>query len=143
VGTAVVGSAAMALVYATVPAVWFQQRTGQWLAAAARPGDTAVVAYGHASILETADLPSPYPYLWSVPMRTLDPDQRLLRTTLAGDRAPAWLVEVNDLGSWGIDEGGRLRALVERRYRVVAEVCGNPVWLRQDLNRSPGAAPRC
>jgi hypothetical protein len=141
--TAVVGSAGMAVVYATVPGVWFQERTGRWLAAAATPGDTAVVAYGHASILEAADLPSPYPYLWSVPMRTLDPEQDLLRATLAGDRAPAWLVEVNPLDSWGIDADGRLRDLVERRYRVVAEVCGNPVWLRHDLERDPGPVPRC
>ncbi|GAA2724393.1 glycosyltransferase family 39 protein [Cellulomonas aerilata] len=141
--TAAVGSIGMAVVYATVPDVWFQQRAGQWLGATAAPGDSAVVAYGHASILEAADLPSPYPYLWSVPMRTLDPEQDLLRSTLAGGAAPAWVVQVNPLDSWGIDSGGRLRAVVERRYRVVTEVCGTRMWLRADLTREPAPLPEC
>jgi hypothetical protein len=141
--TAVVGSAAMAVVYATVPDVWFQQRTGEWLAASSAPGDTAVVTYGQPSVLEAADMASPYPYLWSVPVRTLDPELDLLRRTLAGPRAPEWLVEMDDLDSWGIDDGGRLRALVAERYRVVAEVCGHPVLLRADVVRRLAEPPVC
>jgi hypothetical protein len=141
--TAVVACVAEVVVYAAVPAVWFQQRTGEWLAASAEPGDTAVVPYGHPSVLEAADLPSSYPYLWSVPVRTLDPDLDRLVATLDGEDAPAWLVRMNDLDSWGIDDGSRLRDLVAERYRVVAEVCGREVLLREDLERDLAPEPTC
>jgi hypothetical protein len=142
-GCAVVGALLVTLVYATVPWVWFQQRTGEWLAASSRPDDSVVVAYGSPSILESADLPSPYPYLWSLPMRTLDPQQARLRATLAGPNAPTWLVKVNPINSWDIDGSGRLRSLVETRYRVVASVCGHDVWLRADLDRDLAPPPDC
>jgi hypothetical protein len=134
---------AMSLVYAVVPHVWFQERTGRWLAETAAPGDTAFVAYGHPSVLEAADLSSPYPYLWSLPMRTLDPAQHRLRRTLAGPDAPTWLVQINRPDSWGIDRDGRLRALIEARYEHVAEVCGHAVLVRSDVTRVPAPLPRC
>jgi hypothetical protein len=139
----VVACLAMAVVYATVPWVWFHQRTGEWLAASSRPGDTVFVAYGSPSVLEEADLETPYPYLWSLPMRTEDPDQRRLRALLEGPRAPTWIVEMNDLGSWGIDAEGHLQALVEERYDVVETVCENPVWLRTDRPRELAPPPEC
>jgi 4-amino-4-deoxy-L-arabinose transferase-like glycosyltransferase len=140
---AALGTVAAVVVHATVPPVWYSQRIGDWLADAKDPGDTGFVAYGHASVLETADLPSPYPHLWSVPMRTLDPEQTRLRTTLAGSRAPSWIVQVNGLNAWRIDDDGELRALVQERYRVVAEICGEPVWLRRDLARALPPTPPC
>jgi hypothetical protein len=88
-------------------------------------------------------MPSPYPYLWSVAMRTSDPGQVRLRATLAGPDAPTWLVEVTGLDAWHIDQGARLRALVRDRYRVVAEICGHPVLLRQGLTRELPAPPPC
>ncbi len=142
-GSAALGAVVVATVYATVPSVWFQQRAGDWLAASGRPGDTAVVVYGHASVLEAAGMQSPYPHLWSLPMRTLDPTQARLRATLQGPRAPAWVVQMGHLDSWRIDKGARLRGVMERRYRVVAEVCGRRVWLRSDLDRRLAPAPRC
>jgi hypothetical protein len=141
--SAVLGSVLVGLVYLTVPAVWFQERTGQWLASSSRPGDSAVVAYGNPAILEAADLPSPYPHLWSLPMRTLDPDQTRLRAALAGPEAPSWMVEITPLNSWGIDDDYRLRSLLEERYRVVAQVCGRDVWLRVDLTRDLAPLPKC
>ncbi|MFH5823409.1 hypothetical protein [Georgenia sp. AZ-5] len=143
VGAAVLGTLVAVVAYAVVPRLWFQQRTGEWLAASASPGDTAFVAYGSPSVLEAADLASPYPYLWSLPMRTLDPDQERLRATLRGPQAPAWIVEINGFNSWGIDAGSRLRDLVTERYRVVADVCASPVWLREDLTRRLAPPPRC
>lgn len=143
VGAAVVGTLVAVVAYALTPRLWFQQRTGEWLAASASAGDTAIVAYGSPSVLEAADLPSPYPYLWSVPMRTLDADQQRLRATLRGARAPTWVVEVNGFNSWGIDAGSRLRRLVTERYRVVAQVCDSRVWLREDVSRPLAPLPRC
>ncbi len=131
------------LVYATVPWPSNQQRVGEWLAGSSVDGDTAVVAYGNASVLETADLQSPYPYLWSLPMRTLDPAQRRLRTTLAGPQAPAWVVEMTGFNAWGIDDDYRLREIIDARYRMVETVCGNDMWLRADLSRQLASLPRC
>ncbi len=142
-GSALVGALGSVIVYAAVPAPWFQQRIGEWLAASSRPGDSAVVAYGNPSILEAADLPSPYPYLWSLPMRTLDPEQSRLRAVLAGPDAPTWFVVVTPLDSWGIDVDGRLAALLELRYDVAAVVCGHEVLLRQDVAREPAPLPVC
>ncbi|SFP02310.1 hypothetical protein SAMN05660464_1994 [Geodermatophilus dictyosporus] len=140
---AVVGTLVSGAVYATVPSAWSSQRTGEWLADSKAVGDTGFVAYGLPSVLETADVPSPYPHLWSAAMRTLDPDQTRLRATLAGPGAPSWVVQVNGLNAWGIDEDSRLRDLLHQRYRVVAEVCGHPVWLRQDLTRELAPPPPC
>jgi hypothetical protein len=143
VSAAAVGTVAGVVVHTAVPAAWYSQRIGEWLADAKAPGDTGVVAYGLPSVLETADLPSPYPHLWSLPMRTLDPAQDRLRSTLAGQRAPTWIVEVTGLNAWGIDDGSRLRNLLDQRYRVVAEVCGHDVWLRRGVTRELPAAPPC
>jgi hypothetical protein len=86
---------------------------------------------------------SPYPHLWSLPMRTFDPQQARLRQTLAGPEAPEWIVQVTGLNAWGIDGGSRLRNLVHHRYRVVATVCGHPVWLRRDVERELRTPPAC
>jgi hypothetical protein len=126
-----------------VPSIWFSQRTGEWLAASKEAGDTGVVAYGWPSVLETADMPTPYPHVWSAAMRTLDPEQTRLRTTLAGPEAPEWIVQINGFDTWGIDDGARLRDLVRQEYRVVAEVCGYPVWLHRDAIRELAPPPRC
>lgn len=142
-GAAVVGSVLAVMIYATVPWVWFQQRTGEWLADSSSPRDTAVVLYGNAAVLEAADLRSPYPHLWSLPMRTLDPGQARLRATLSGPASPEWVVGVNPLNSWRIDDAGLLRDMLGERYRVVAEVCGFPVWLRADVSRRSAPEPRC
>lgn len=142
-GSSVLGCVVLGTVYLAVPGVWFQERTGQWLAASGGPGDTAVVAYGNPSVLEAADMSSPYPQLWSLPMRTLDPDQARLRQTLEGPDAPAWLVQMNGLNTWRIDDQRLLRSVVRQRYRVVAEVCGRPVLLRADLTRDLAPPPDC
>ncbi len=139
------GAALLVLHAATAMVPWtgHYRATGDWLARSSRPGDTAFVAYGNPAILEYAAMGSPYPYLWSVPMRTLDPDLSRLERLLGGPRAPAWLIEVNPWNSWQIDADGSLRERIAGRYRVVAEICGSPVWLRADLNRSPASLPRC
>ncbi|RBY94223.1 hypothetical protein DQ244_02435 [Blastococcus sp. TBT05-19] len=142
-GAAVVGTLVSGVVHATVPSAWAAQRTGEWLAASKSADDTGFVVYGLPSVLETADMPSPYPHLWSAAMRTVDPDQDRLRATLGGPAAPSWVVQVNGLDAWGIDEGGQLRDLLRERYRAVAEVCGHRVWLRVDLTRELAPPPSC
>ncbi|KQW49199.1 hypothetical protein ASC77_10940 [Nocardioides sp. Root1257] len=75
-----------------------------WLDAHARPGDTAVVAFGGPNILQATGMSSPYPDLWSLPVRVHDPDLDDLSALLAGDGRPTWVVVAGtSLGSWGID----------------------------------------
>jgi hypothetical protein len=140
---AVVGTLVSGVVHATVPSLWSTQRIGEWLATSKATGDTGLVVYGLPSVLEAADMSSPYPHMWSAAMRTEDPEQTRLRATLAGPEAPEWIVQINDINAWGIDDGSRLRDLIAQRYRVVAEVCGHGVWLRQDVTRGLAAPPRC
>ena len=143
VASALACAAVMVAGYALVPMTWYPQHVGHWLRASSAPGDTAFVAYGHPSVLEAADLPSPYPYLWSLQMRTLDPGQAELRRTLSGPDAPTWLVRTDGLDSWGIDAGGRLRDLVDARYELVATVCGQEVYLRVGADRHLAPTPGC
>lgn len=141
--TALAGCVVTGTVYLTADSVWRYPRTGEWLARSSSPGDSAFVAYGHGAVLEYADLPSPYPHLWSLPMRVLDPRQEQLRATLRGRDAPTWIVQWNHLNSWDIDTAGRLRDLVTVRYRMVEQVCGHRVWLRRDLSRPLAPPPDC
>ncbi len=140
---AVLGTVASGVVHATVPSVWHSQRIGEWLTDSKAASDTGFVVYGLPSVLEAADMSSPYPHVWSAAMRTLDPEQVRLRATLSGPAAPEWIVQINGLDAWGIDDGSRLRDLIRQRYRVVAEICDHQVWLRQDVTRELAPPPRC
>ena len=83
-----------------------------WLEDHARPGDTAVVAFGAPNILQSTGLRSPYPDLWSLPVRVHDPDLVALTDLLEGPDRPTWLVvSGRSLGTWGIDATVADRAL--------------------------------
>jgi hypothetical protein len=116
---------------------------GRALAAAARPGDTVLSAFGDAEIPLVTGMSSPYPYLWSLPSRTLDPRMTLLRGILSGPEAPTWIVvrgghTMQRLGA------GEVGPVIEHRYRVVGTVCGRAIYLVRGLDRSPlGPTGRC
>jgi len=75
-----------------------------WLDANTRPGETAVVAFGGANILHATGLRSPYPDLWSLPVRVHDPELVALTELLRSPDRPTWMVVAGrSLGSWGID----------------------------------------
>ena len=116
---------------------------GRWVHAAARPGDTATVLFGHAEVQEAAGLWSPYPQLWSLPTRILDPQLHGLQQLLAGPLGPTWVVVYGRLNSWGIDGHGSTRGELRAHYRRVGTVCGHQVWLRDGLERSLAALPSC
>jgi hypothetical protein len=104
-----------------------------WLIEHAHRGDTAVVAYGHPDILESTHLSSPYPGLWSLPVRVRDPRLTGLAGVLAGTDRPTWVVTTRTtgpatLGGWGIDPT-RAQAQLTRHYREVADVDGHLVYL--------------
>jgi hypothetical protein len=133
----------MAAFYLASPSGWWPQRTGEWLGASSTPGDTAVVVYGAAAVQYYSGLRSPYPYLWSLPVRVLDPNADRLEATLSGPEAPSWIVQTSGFDSLSVDQDEKLNTQVGASYRIVAEVCGKPVWLRRDLTRELAALPDC
>ncbi|MEJ7636323.1 hypothetical protein [Aeromicrobium sp.] len=117
-----------------------QHAVGTWLRDARQPADTAVVTYGQPNILLEARMPSPYRYLWSLPVRTRDSQLRDLSMVLASPRRPTWVVDWSGLASWGV-EPQRAWNVLESDYRQVASICGHPVWLLADDPRTLPAAP--
>ncbi len=107
---------------------------GRSVAAVARPHDTIVTVYGHADVTEASGLASPYPYLWSLPVKTLDPRLQRLDAVLRGRSAPTWLVTWGSVSSWGVSSVTTSR-LVARRYHPVGRVLGRTVYLRDGLRR--------
>ncbi|MCW2823901.1 MAG: hypothetical protein JWQ91_818 [Aeromicrobium sp.] len=116
---------------------------GTWLSQSGHTGDTAVIAYGQPNVLGNAEMSSPYPYLWSLPVRTLDPDLTTLSRVLDGPARPTWVVDWSGIRTWGI-EPARVTVALGRHYRHVAEMCGRSVWLDRRVERTladPGACP--
>jgi len=128
-----------AVVAATVPSEAYT--TGRWVAASAQPGDTLVVPFTHANVIDAARLKPGYPYAWSLPARTLDPNLTLLTSTLTGPAAPTWVVRWDDPHTWGLDPGDRVDAALHTHYRSVADVCGHTVWLHDGVDRPLATTP--
>jgi hypothetical protein len=97
-----------------------------WLEHHARPGDTATVLYGSPNVLLAAGLTSPYPQLWSLPVRVRDPHLAELQTVLDGQDPPTWLLASNDLATWGVSSD-HAHAVVTERYEPVETVDGYTV----------------
>jgi hypothetical protein len=99
-----------------------------WLSAHARPGDTAVVAYGHPDILDATGMSSPYPDLWSLPVRVHDPKLTAFTAVLAGSHRPDWVITVGDgLSSWGIDPASGDTQL-SRHYTEATQTDGYSIY---------------
>ncbi len=104
-------------------AVPVEVRTGQAIADVARPGDRVLVYGGRADIQWASRATSPYPYLWSLPMRTLDPGLVDLERVLNGDNPPTWFVEATYVNAWS-ELGTRPieRSLISK-YQFVRTAC--------------------
>ena len=99
-----------------------------WLERHARPGDTAVVAFGAANVLRETGLRSPYPDLWSLPVRVHDPELADLGALLAGPDRPTWLVVAGpSLATWGVDASAADRLLHEH-YAEATTAGGWTIW---------------
>ncbi len=118
------------------------QVVGAWLRSSGRPGDTATMLYGNADAQQASGMTSPYPQLWTLPMRTLDPHLATLRSVLTSRQAPTWVVVWHNLDPWRIDAHGRTQRALDTHYRPVARVCGHQVYLRDGVDRSM-ASTRC
>jgi hypothetical protein len=145
VAAAIVGATLVNVVWAAVtqPSDDVEAEVvGHWLRDSGQRGDSVVVAYGQPNVVRNAEMATPYPYLWSLPVRTLDPKLRELATVLEGRQRPTWFVDWSGLESWGVDPS-RLQVVLRGHYRSVADLCGRTVWLRQDVSRTLAAPEGC
>lgn len=149
--TAAVGATLLSSVAVTLglvalsvgPADSHESAVAGWLSSARMPGDTGLVTYGRADLLERTGLRPTYPFLWSLPLRTLDPRLHHLREQIRGPRAPDWIVEWWPVDTWNLDPTGRTQALIERRYRQVAVICGHRIFLNDSVQRPLPPVPAC
>ena len=108
---------------------------GHSIGAASRPGDTIVTVYGHSDVTQSSGLDSPYPYLWSLPLKTLDPDLAQLDRVLSGPAAPTWFVTWSHLPTWGV-RSAATADLVAHDYHPVAVLAGRTIYLHNGVRRS-------
>jgi hypothetical protein len=138
---AFVAASAIAATFVTVLSGASSRHTdavvGTWLHDSRRQGDTATVLYGNAAVQQGSGMVSPYPQLWTLPMRTLDPHLTTLRSVLRGPSAPTWVVVTHkNLDTWRIDPNGRTRKVLAAHYHDVAQVCGRQVYLHDGVHRA-------
>jgi hypothetical protein len=116
---------------------------GEAIGEAAAPGDTLTVFGGRADVQYASGLDSPYPHLWSLPMRTLDPEYADLVALLEGPDAPTWFVTWIPLTSWDAPGADDLRAAIDANYERHGTGCDdNAVYLHEGLRRPP-IQPEC
>jgi hypothetical protein len=115
--------------------------TGRWVARSAHEDDTIVVPYSHANVVHGSGLRPAYPYLWSLPIRTLDPHLKDFTASLVGPRRATWVVVWNDPKSWGLDQRKQLGHTLLAGYTRQPRVCGHVVWLRSDADRQLARRP--
>lgn len=115
--------------------------TGDWVRQSAAPRDSIVVTYTHPNVVEASGLRPAYPYLWSLPTRTLDPHLTMLTGTLDSSHGPTWVVIWDHPQTWKLDLHGQLQTSLHEHYSMVAHVCQHPVWLRSDVKRALAPLP--
>jgi 4-amino-4-deoxy-L-arabinose transferase-like glycosyltransferase len=114
---------------------------GRWVHQSAAPRDTIVVTYTHPNVVAASGLRPAYPYLWSLPARTLDPHLATLTEELDDPHGPTWVVIWDHPQSWKLDRSGQLQRSLHQHYRLVNHVCRHPVWLRSDITRPLAPLP--
>jgi hypothetical protein len=101
----------------------------------ARPGDTVEVLYARADVVEETGLASPFPYQWSLMLRTMPSARTRLADLLASPLRPTWLVQWQPLDAFGMNRDGAIRRTVRQGYRRYGTVAGHRVYLRRDVKR--------
>ena len=133
-GLVVASAAAAVLVAGPHPTPVGGNALGAAIRAVSSPHDTIVTIWGGSDVTHASGLRSPYPYLWYLPARTLDPHVRLLAATLAGRAAPTWFVDWTGTGLHGTNTS-RLTAALRLDYHRVADVHGVKVFLHDGVHR--------
>jgi hypothetical protein len=114
---------------------------GQWVRRSAAPDDSITVPYTHANVVAASGLRPAYPYLWSLPIRTLDPHLATLTAVLDAPHGPTWVVIWDHPRTWNLDRRDQLQRALHEHYRMVARICRHPVWLRSDTSRTLATLP--
>ena len=55
---------------------------GRWVKQSSTAADSIVVTYTHPNVVDASGLRPGYPYVWSLPIRVLDPHLALLTSSL-------------------------------------------------------------
>ena len=147
IAAAAVSSAACLVAWAAYNALGLQEfdevDTGTALEEVAADGDTLVVFGGRADLQLTSQMSSPYRQLWSLPMRTLDPDLTELQSVVSGPDRPTWIVEWVPFDTWTEQGGAELEALVAEGYVEHGSGCGDrTIWLLAGVDRDV-PEPQC
>jgi hypothetical protein len=108
---------------------------GDAIGAVAHPDDTIITVWGHSDVTRSSRLKSPYPYLWYLPARTLDPHLSLLEATLQGAHAPTWFVSWSGTGLHGVDTS-TLTSILAQDYHRVGDLNGSVVYLHDGVHRA-------
>jgi hypothetical protein len=111
------------------------QAAGRLVRESSEPGDTATVLFGKADLQWATGMRSPYEHLWSLPVRTLDPDLDELTDLLASDDAPTWVVLTFGLHTWELDPARTIDPVFKERYGEVWEGCDVRVYLLRGVER--------
>jgi hypothetical protein len=134
-GYAVLAAAlATATTLAAVLAPTANQASGQWLRAAARHGDTAVVLFGQPNVLYGAGLQSPYSQLWALPILVEDPLLTALTHVLRGPHPPTWVL-VDGRQRKSHQRAAVIRRLLRPDYVGRTTVCRYRVYLHTGISR--------
>ncbi|MGZ4429134.1 MAG: ArnT family glycosyltransferase [Nocardioidaceae bacterium] len=120
------------------------QKVGSWVARAGRPGDTATVLYPREQLQLATGMLSPYPYLWTLPLRARDPQLAQLRALLRGPHAPTWIVLWRPIRSRHWHPHDPIKHVLATRYHLFRHVCGRPrVLLHNGVRRTAPPGPSC
>lgn len=109
---------------------------GEAIGAAAEPGDTMTVFGGRADLQLASGLESPYPFLWSLPMRTMDPELQQLRSVLLSEEAPNWFLLAVSITAWDLPHDDDLARVLRNHYVNLGTYCGIQVLVREDQPRT-------
>jgi hypothetical protein len=113
---------------------------GAVIGAAAEPGDTIATLYGDPTIVRESGLTSPYPYLWTLPIRVRDPKLATVDKLLSGPDAPSWIVVTKRVAVWDLHVS-HLEQVFAERYVLVRKACGMRIYLRADVARTVDDGP--
>lgn len=120
---------------------------GEYVAARSLPSDTIYVRYSQPNITFYSGLRTPYPYDWSLMLRTIPDAQPRLRELLRSRGRPTWVVDWESDGAYGLDTNGATTRLLKDHYRRAGSVCGTPLLLERGVARptkgGSAAAARC
>ena len=107
---------------------------GEAIAASSRPDDTIVTAWGNADLTFASGLTSPYAQLWSLPVKTIDPQLAQLDGVLRGPAPPTWFVIRKHVHSWGLDTT-QTGSILDHDYHRISRMCGHTIFLRNGVDR--------